>query len=267
MEGSIFEGNKNGKKEAEMGMKVRKEYRRSVDVRPSEGRPQSPRKRVRAMIKRLGFPVIFSVVYPLVIFYGMRALGISALYSLVFGSIPIVVFQLLQFRQKRQPDLLGIFIFVVLGISVLLTFVTGNPRFMLAKAGFFTMVVGLVFLVSLWFRKPLVLIIATYLLERMEVPRARLDRLWEERPIFRRVWQIATLIWGFGILINAALVFVMAYILPVDVVPFLNTLVHLIIFVVLQVVTQRLYRRNGIWAMIFMRAEGAGIRTQDRAKP
>lgn len=208
------------------------------------------------MIRKLGFPVIFSVIYPLVIFYGMRALGISALNSLLLGSIPIVVFQLLQFRQKRRPDLLGLFIFLVLGTSVLLTFVTGNPRFMLAKAGFFTMAVGVVFLISLWFKKPLVFIIAAYLLERMEVPRARLERLWEERPIFRQIWRKATLIWGYGILLNAALVFAMAYVLPVDVVPLLNTLVHLIIFVVLQVVTQRLYRRNGIWAMIFMRPEG-----------
>ena len=246
-------------------MNLREEYRRSAYGKPWGRRPPSPRKRIRGMIRKLGFPLIFSVVYPLVIFYGMRALGISALNSLLLGSIPIVVFQLLQFRQRRRPDLLGLFIFLVLGISVLLTFVTGNPRFMLAKAGFFTMAVGLVFVISLWFKKPLVFIIAAYLLERMEVPRARLERLWEERPIFRLIWRKATLIWGFGILFNAALVFGMAYLLPVDVVPLLNTLVHLIIFVVLQVVTQRLYRRNGIWAMIFMRPEGALSR--DRGGP
>ena len=54
-----------------------------------------------------------------------------------------------------------------------------------------------------------------------------------------------------GILLNAVIVVLMAYALPVDMVPILNAVVHLIIFVALQVATNIYYKKQGIWKLVF----------------
>lgn len=88
------------------------------------------------------------------------------------------------------------FMLAILGISVALAFITGSARFMLAKAGFFTAIIGGGFFASLLYKKPIVYTIAAYLLHRMKVSEDHLEELWTKVPRFRRVWRVSTIIWG-----------------------------------------------------------------------
>ncbi len=209
------------------------------------------KQRVFGLIRNLGPVILFSLVYPLAVYYGLRAMDINAFFALMIGAIPFVGFQVFQFIKKRKIDWLGIFMLAILGISVALAFITGSARFMLAKSGFFTAIIGGGFLISLLFKRPIVFTIAAYLLQRMKVSKEHLEELWTRIPKFRRVWRISTIIWGGGILLNAIIIFGMAYLLPVDMVPILNALVNLLIFVALQLITNIYYKKQGIWKLVF----------------
>ncbi len=213
--------------------------------------PFEMKKRISGLIRNLGFPILFSIVYPLAVYYGLRALGVNAFSALLIGALPILGFQLYQMIKKRKIDFLVIFTLAILGFSVAMTFITGNARFMLAKGGFFTAVIGSGFLASLLFKRPLVFTIAAYLLQQMKVSKNHLNALWTSVPNFRHVWRISTVIWGVGILLNAVIVVLMAYFLPIDTVPVLNAVVNFMIFILLQVITSVYYKRQGIWKLVF----------------
>jgi hypothetical protein len=232
------------------------------DWERNRGSPRAVRARVWRLLRNLAVPLAFSIVYPLVIYYGLRALGINAFTALILGAVPIVGYQLYQLLRKRQLDVPAGCVLAVLAFSIGMAFITGEERFMLAKAGFFTAVIAGGFLVTLFLNKPVAYTIAAYLLKRMEVPEAHLDFLWNSEPGYRRVWRISTLVWGLGILFNAAIILAMAYLLPVDIVPVLNTIVNFMVFVVLQLVTQYYYRKKGIWKLVFQKGKHGGYINQ-----
>jgi hypothetical protein len=72
------------------------------------------------------------------------------------------------------------------------------------------------------------------------------DQLWERSPSFRQGWRTSSLIWGIGSLVDAALRVVLAYSLPVDVVPALTPVLFVISFTLLGLIDQINYHRTGL---------------------
>ena len=79
------------------------------------------------------------------------------------------------------------------------------------------------------------------------MPRETWDVLWDRIPGFRRIWRIATVAWGVGLLIDAALRVIMAYTLPPDSVPALGTVLYVVTSVVLIVGTNAYYIPAGLY--------------------
>jgi hypothetical protein len=76
------------------------------------------------------------------------------------------------------------------------------------------------------------------------------DELWERIPRFRRIWRICTVIWGTAILADAAIRLVMAYWLPIGVVPALGGALWPATFIAVQVVTNVYFARSGFWRIL-----------------
>ena len=104
----------------------------------------------------------------------------------------------------------------------------GSPQFLMAKGALLTGVTGVWFIASLWAERPLAYLFSRPLLEgRFHWP-ARWDELWERSPRFRRIWQVSSVLFGIGTLLDAAVRVVMAYTLPPDSVPALNTALYVV---------------------------------------
>ena len=73
------------------------------------------------------------------------------------------------------------------------------------------------------------------------------EQLWERLPGFRRIWRVATVLWGLALLGDAALRVLMAYNLPVDTVPALSTPMYTATSIVLLLVTNTYYRFTGLF--------------------
>ncbi|WPP51941.1 VC0807 family protein [Catalinimonas niigatensis] len=218
---------------------------------PSFGKSDKPQKKVYSVMGEMGTLLLFDMLIPIASFYGLRAMGVHAFVALMLGSLPTIGFVLYQIIRHQKVDMLALLVLAVMAFSVAMSFATGSARFMLARGGGVVGLVGSGFLVSLFLKKPLAFTITRSLLQRAKITGQHLDKLWNSLPHFRHVWRISTIIWGVGFLGKAVVLVVMAYSLPVDVVPVLDTVLHIVTFVALQIITHIYYQQQGIWKLIF----------------
>lgn len=195
--------------------------------------------------------LLMDLVVPVAVYYLLRALGLDPLWALVLAGVPTVVFLAGQALRRGRIDALGVFVLVLVVACVGVSLVTGSPRFLLAKSGAFTGLIGLGFLATLLLARPLPFTLARAMLERLPVG-ARLstgswDDLWDRSRWFRRVWRVDTVIWSVGLLADALVRVVMAYALPIDTVPALAAGLWAVTFVCLQVVQHIYFTRTGLW--------------------
>ena len=170
--------------------------------------------------------------------------------------------------RHRRVDALGLVVVITALLSVGASLIAGSPRFLLVKDGWLTGMWGLWFLVSLRTRRP-----ATYLCSRPLFQGRRIfdpgkrawvastteswDSIWERSPTFRRIWRVTTIIWGMALLIDAVIRVVMAYTLPINVVPGLGGALWPVTFIVLQVITNVYFFRSGFWMILSRDVDGA----------
>ncbi|MBK1787649.1 hypothetical protein JHE00_25260 [Prauserella sp. ASG 168] len=195
--------------------------------------------------------LLFDLVVPIVGFYVLRALGVEPVLALILAGVPTIVHFGYRAIAKRKLDALGIFVLVVLAGSVALSFVTGSARFLLAREGWFTGVIGIGFLATLWTARPLAFRMARGMLEHSTLAATlrpdTWDARWEGSARFRRTWRVATVLWGVGLLADAVARVVMAYTLPTDTVPALGGVLWAVTFVLLQVVQHLYFTKVGLW--------------------
>lgn len=204
--------------------------------------------------------VLVDLVAPIALFYGLRAGGASVYVALIAGGLPPALHAVVQIVVARRVDRLACGVLAMLLVSAAVSLINGSPRFLLAKDGLLTAAWGAWMLISLLGDRPLTFLFSRPLLEgrRLPDPRTRRrtrtshswDELWQRIPRFRRVWRVTAAIWGAALLVDAALRVIMAYMLPVDVVPGLSGALWPATFVVLQIVTNVYFTRAGMWQML-----------------
>lgn len=197
-----------------------------------------------------------NILASLALYYGLRAAGLGTYQTLLIWALAPAASAAFSFARHRAVDQLSLFILIMPLLSAAVALLTGSPRFLLAKDGGITAVTGIWFLLSLRAQRPL--------LEgsRLLGPAcASWDDLWERVPQFRRLWRVATVMWGIGTLLDALVRVVMAYTLPVDVVPALGTFLWPVTFIALQVPTNLYFHHAGFLAILRGDGQGAELNT------
>ncbi|MDH6580805.1 VC0807 family protein [Kitasatospora sp. MAP5-34] len=198
--------------------------------------------------RRLLLNLLWDVVAPTALFYGLRGAGVSTFAALLAGAVVPACSTGVQWVRRRRLDGLGSFVAVVMLLGVAASLVSGSTRFMLAKDGWVTAFAGLWFLASAWGPRPMAFLGGRPFLEgRFRSDGTSWDTLWEREPAFRRIWRVSTVIWGAAMLADAAARITMAYTLPPDSVPGLGALLWPVTLVLLQVVNGVYYEVSGLW--------------------
>ncbi|GAA3432767.1 VC0807 family protein [Kutzneria kofuensis] len=202
-----------------------------------------------------------NLVAPLALFYGLRAAGVDQWLALVLGAIPPTVHAVYGVVVRRKIDALALFTLSILVLSVATSFVTGSPRFLLAKDGWMTAVAGLWILVTLW-RTPFLQQFVLSFTTGDAHERAVIN--WRDSPTYRHVLRMATVMWGVGLVADAVVRVVLAYALPVDQVPLVNTLQYVVVYAALEIGTRLYLRRKSVADKVF--AESGQVMMRGRAK-
>jgi hypothetical protein len=120
------------------------------------------------------------------------------LLALLAGAVLPGLTTLAKLLRDRRLDRLGVFVITMPLLSAGAALIAGSPRFLLAKEGWITAVVGIWFLASLRGRRPLTFLFSRPLLEGRRLfgspAGASWAALWRQAPRFRRIWSVATII-------------------------------------------------------------------------
>jgi intracellular septation protein A len=206
---------------------------------------------------------VLNALVPVALYYGLRVVGASVYLALLAGAVVPAVTTAAGVIRSRTVDRLGAFMLSTMLLGVAVALIAGSPRFLLAKEAWVTAAVGVWFVLSARGSRPLSFVFARAMLEgRHPFTDQPWDQLWERSPGFRKGWRISSLIWGIGSLVDAAGRVVLAYTLPVDLVPALTPVMFVASFVVLALIDQINYQRTGLRLLLVADRLGPAAATQ-----
>jgi len=192
--------------------------------------PEGPGSRGRAPgVATALRPLLIDVGIPLGTYYLLRnAFGVSLWLSLALSSIGPAVRAIAGLVAERTLNVLAVLMLAVNLAGIAVSFLTGDPRAMIAKDSIVSSVIALAILGSVALRRPLMSAGLKPLMTRGEPRRtAAWERLSAASPRFRRLEMLFSVIWGLVLLAECAARLVGAYTLPVTTMVWLGTVMAL----------------------------------------
>lgn len=174
-------------------------------------------------------PLLLDVALPLGSYYLFKdAFGLSTFASLAWSSVAPAVRTVWGLVKERRTNALAGLILVVNVVSLLLSFVSGDPRLMLAKDSGVSSVIAFGILASVWFGKPMMTAgMKPFLVKGDAEKEAAWQRLVSGESVrstaFRGKEKAFSVVWGLVLLAECSARVVGAYTIPVDTMVWLGT--------------------------------------------
>ncbi len=192
--------------------------------------------------------LVFDIATPLALYYGLRAAGASNVTALLAGTVPGLISSGISIARRRRTDLLGVAVIVTMLGSAVVAVLGGDARLLLVRNAWISLPFAGITLWSLRHPQPLCY---TFTRAIFSWRAAVMDRLWDEDPRFRQAWRRITVLWGITSILDAVIRVVVAYTLPIPVVPAMEPVITVVTIIALQIPTQVLLRRSGTWHLVF----------------
>jgi hypothetical protein len=177
----------------------------------------------RAMLRGLAA----DVGLPLLGYYVLHFLGVADWPALLAATALAAVRIVWVAVRERSLNLFATVMLVVFGLGVVLALVSGDARFLLLKNSIVTGSVGLVFLVTtLWGRPLSVAASESFQPDRRE----EIRREYDTNPYVRRGHKVSSTVWGAGLLLESLVRVPLIYLLPVSVMVGLGEALTVVVF-------------------------------------
>ncbi|MFD9007414.1 VC0807 family protein [Streptomyces sp. NPDC059582] len=175
-------------------------------------------------------PLLVDVAVPIGSYYLLKdALGMSTLMALGLSSVAPAVRTTWGVVRQRRVNAFAALILCVNVVTLLLSFVAGDPRLMLAKDSGVSSVIGIGILVSVALGKPMMTDgMKPWLVKGDAGREAAWARLQAGSAAFRRAERVFSLVWGVVLLAECVVRVVGAYTLPVDTMVWLGTVIMIV---------------------------------------
>lgn len=139
---------------------------------------------------------------------------VGALYA---SAAPPLAWSLIEFARTRRVDALSALVLFGIALSIVMLALGGSPRILLVRESLAAGATGIVFLVSMLFKRPLIFYLARATVAREQENGAeRFEGYWRDSASLRSALRLMTLIWGVGLSIETALRFWFAWHWPVE---------------------------------------------------
>lgn len=134
---------------------------------------------------------------------------------LLIASIFPALGNIISIVRQRRLDYLGVTILLGLVVTIVVSLISGNQKFLLIRESFITLAYGLVCLGSLLLSKPLIFYIGRHFVTSNDPAKiASYNSLWQY-PGFRSLNRLVTVVWGVALLCEFAIRIVMVMTLSV----------------------------------------------------
>ncbi|MEU5393725.1 VC0807 family protein [Streptomyces tibetensis] len=175
-------------------------------------------------------PLLLDVVVPLGAYYFLKnGLGMSTLVALGLSSVVPAVRTGWGVVRSREVNGLAALILLVNVVSLLLGFVAGDPRLMIAKDSVVSSTIGIGIIVSVAFGKPLMTAgMKPWVVKGDAGREAAWARLHAGSARFRRAERVFSLVWGVVLLAECVVRVVGVYTLPVNTMVWLGNVIMVV---------------------------------------
>lgn len=160
--------------------------------------------------KEIIITLAVNVVLPYLI-YTLLIKHTGSLWALSAASVVPLVDSLYSLIKTRKADMFSAFIFIGLILGVAAVLLGGDERFILLRESYVTGIMGLLFLLSLLLKRPLIY----YFAERFTGRDANMEEKWRNLPRFRHTFRLLTAVWGGALVLEAVVKVGLVYILSV----------------------------------------------------
>ncbi len=165
---------------------------------------------VRAMVSTLFYDIGLSVIA----YFAAELFGASTYVSLLAGTVVSGLRMAWVAIRQRRLDPFALFLLVLFGASLILSFVSGDPRIILAKDSAQSCIAGLVLVVSCLIHRPLAYYAALRFSRSGDATQQEQFRATANTDTMRARWYRVSLVWGVTLLIDAIVRMAMAFLLP-----------------------------------------------------
>jgi microcompartment protein CcmK/EutM len=185
------------------------------------------------------------IAIPTAVYYGLHALGASVFLSLALSGVVPLARTLYQFAKDRSLNGLALVVLVTNVVGMLLTFVAGDARMMIAKDSIGSGITGLVVLASAFTAAPIMTKTMRPFLTR---GKAENEAAWERlsgTAKFQQILRLTSVIWGIGFVLESAARVIGAFTLPIETMVWLSTVIFVGAFAVMMVVGGKVAEQAG----------------------
>jgi hypothetical protein len=162
---------------------------------------------------RIAREVLVNVALPFLI-YSLAQPRWGDVDALIASSAPPVLWSLVEFGRTRRIDALSLLVLLGIGLSLLAFLGGGSVQLLQLREKLVTIIVGLVFLGSAAIGKPLMYELIRAFLARSNDPELQQVEAARNARRFRAAMTLMTLVWGIGLLADAAISIALVYVLP-----------------------------------------------------
>ncbi len=182
-------------------------------------------------------PLIVDAGIPIASYYVLNdGFGLSTVAALGWSSVVPALRTVWDLVASRRVNGLALLILVVNVVGLAMTAVAGDARLMMAKDSAVSSTVGIVILLSVRSKRPLMTAgLKPWVTKGSAAGEAAWDRLLVESAAFRRAERRFSVIWGTALLTECVLKVVGAYTLPVDTMVWLGTVMTVVAILVAMV--------------------------------
>ena len=165
-------------------------------------------------VLRFARDVLVNIAFPFLI-YRLVQPRLGDVNALLASSAPPFLWSVAEFVRHRRVDALSLLVLAGIGLSLLAFLGGGSVKFLQLREKLVTIVIGVVFLASAVIGKPLMYELIRAFLARGKDPKLQLVESLRDNAGFRRVMTIMTVVWGVGLLADAAVSIALVYVLPI----------------------------------------------------
>ncbi|MEV6646367.1 VC0807 family protein [Amycolatopsis sp. NPDC051371] len=193
-----------------------------IDEKPA------PDAGLRRVVRANVLNVVFEVIVPMALFYGLRIAGVSQWWALMAGVLVAAPYVLWTVARNRKIDLVALVTLSVLVLSVVLGLLSDDPRTLAIREGWTAALGGLFgawMLITVFIGRPAQLTLGRTIAEvkRGAEGAAAWASRWDTDARFRRGLRINTAAWGGVLVVSAVAHIVLVYTLPIDLISLVTT--------------------------------------------
>jgi hypothetical protein len=159
---------------------------------------------IRGNIGGILVELIINFALPYVI-YGYFEHRQGEVMALIYSSGPPIAWTIIVLAWKREVDVISAFVVAGIALSLLAMLGGGSVKFLQLREKLVTVIIGLAFVVSALIKRPLIYEFARAGMKRNKSAElGRLEALKDD-PRMRHSMTVMTLVWGIGLLADAAI--------------------------------------------------------------